>query len=188
MAYKRFSKFLKEGSDYTYDWKIATRDHNNAVDNHPDLPKLRAAREESKAALRAKQDAEIAGMKERGERITQHVYERQAKERAQDHETYEATKLEDRLHAEHDPLDFHTTRAASELLNTARAAAYKKMDAMQAGKTPGPGTAPASENWVEDTIRSHFRNFNAHPKWGSSVPFERFEGHVRGALRDMREG
>jgi len=185
---KTFRQYIRENQEYTYDWKVTTKAHKEAVDNHPDLPKLRAAREESKAALRAKQDAEIAGMKERGERITQDVYERQAKERAQDHETYEATKLEDRLHAEHDPLDFHTTRAASELLNTARAAAYKKMDAMQAGKTPGPGTAPATRNWVEDTIRSHFRNFNAHPKWGSSVPFERFEGHVRGALRDMREG
>ena len=185
---KTFRQYIRENQEYTYDWKVTTKAHKEAVDNHPDLPKLRAAREESKAALRAKQDAEIAGMKERGERISQHVYERQAKERAQDHEKYEATKLEDRLHAKHNPLDFHITRAASELLNTAKAAAYRKMDDMQAGRPPGLGTAPATRNWVEDTIRSHFIKFNGHPKWGGSVPFERFEGHVRGVLQDMREG
>ena len=116
------------------------------------------------------------------------------------HANHPATARENELEIEHNPLAYHTRKAAVGLIGYARAVAVGGMR----GKTPreiGSSIAgldlPAnskkavprgaiSGGEIDDHINSAFKDFNAHPVHGGTVPYDRFRGHVLDEVEDRR--
>jgi len=116
------------------------------------------------------------------------------------HATHPATERENELEIKHNPLAHHTRKAAVGLIGYARAVAVGGMR----GKTQreigssivGPNLPANSKKAVsggaisggeiDDHINSAFKDFNAHPVHGGTVPYDRFRGHVLDEVEDRR--
>lgn len=112
--------------------------------------------------------------------------------RAQQHYAqHPATAREDELHREHNPLGFHAGNAGQELIEVGRAVATRRMDRMKPHQLipsiTGPSRGSLGEEEIEETLKRHFREFNAHPTHGGTVPFSRFRSHVLEYIRERRD-
>lgn len=116
----------------------------------------------------------------------------QLNKRAQQHYAqHPATAREDELHREHNPLSFHAENAGHELIEVGRAVAKRRMDKMKPHQLmpsiTGPRRGALGEGEIDDTIARHFKEFNAHPTHGGTVPMSRFRSHVLDYVRERRD-
>ena len=112
--------------------------------------------------------------------------------RAQQHYAqHPATAREDELHREHNPLGFHAGNAGHELIEVGRAVATGRMNKMKPHQLMpsimGPTRGSLGEEEIEETLKRHFREFNAHPTHGGTVPFSRFRSHALDYIRERRD-
>lgn len=106
------------------------------------------------------------------------------------YENHPATKRENEIHREHDPLTFHSSSAGHEIISMARAVATGDMDKMRPHQLipsiMGPGRSSLGEGEVEDIIRRHFKEFNNHPVHGRTVPYARFRKETYSYVKERR--
>ena len=144
-----------------YDQEAANKAYEKAIAAHPKIEELRSHREQ--------QEKEMMSRKRTAGFTRQEQFDKAHKERVAAYNAHPATQIENELRKQHDPLFFHTLRAADAHFGMARAHASR-------GKGMGEGE-------VDEITRSEFKEFNSHPTHGGTVPFARFKQRIR----DWRE-
>ena len=139
-----------------YDKEAANKAYEEAIAAHPNIEELRRQRDE--------QQQEMSRATRRAGHTRQEQFDKAHRESVAAYNAHPATQIENELRKKHDPLFFHTLRAADAHFGMARAHAAR-------GRNMGAGE-------VDEITQSEFREFNSHPTHGGTVPFARFKTEI----------